>query len=116
SSARTTLPKRCGTPAKFIQSLPSDHETSAQPIPSARRLTRRLRWDRFPCDQSKEGKRMGLETTRTFDVLVVGGGIAGTTAALHAARSGARTAIACTGALFSGSSFYPGTWGLGLVG
>ena len=59
---------------------------------------------------------MEIEETRTFDVLVVGGGIAGTTAALHAARSGARTALACAGALFSGSSFYPGTWGLGLVG
>ena len=55
-----------------------------------------------------------IEETRTFDVLVVGGGIAGTTAALHAARSGARTALACAGALFSGSSFYParGVWGL----
>ena len=49
------------------------------------------------------------------DVLVVGGGIAGTTAALAAAEEGARTAIACAGALFGGSSFFPGTWGLGLV-
>ena len=50
------------------------------------------------------------------DVLVIGGGIAGTMAALAAARAGARTVLACAGKLFSGSSFYPGTWGLGLVG
>lgn len=51
----------------------------------------------------------------TCDVLVIGGGIAGTMAAWAAASAGARTVLACAGALFSGSSFYPGTWGLGLV-
>lgn len=51
-----------------------------------------------------------------YDVLVVGGGIAGVTAAIEAARHGAHTAIACHGPLFGGSSFYPGTWGLGLIG
>lgn len=51
-----------------------------------------------------------------FDVLVVGAGIAGTTAALEAARGGASVALACAGAEFGGSSFFPGTWGLGLVG
>lgn len=50
------------------------------------------------------------------DVLVVGAGIAGTTAALGAAEAGARVALASAGAPFSGSSFFPGTWGLGLVG
>lgn len=50
------------------------------------------------------------------DVLVVGSGIAGTMAAWSAARAGARVTLACAGRLFSGSSFYPGTWGLGLVG
>ncbi len=50
------------------------------------------------------------------DVLVIGGGIAGTMAALAAARAGAAVVLACAGTLFSGSSFYPGTWGLGLVG
>lgn len=50
------------------------------------------------------------------DVLVIGGGIAGITAAIEAARAGAATAIACAGPLFGGSSFYPGTWGLGLIG
>ncbi|MCD8010114.1 MAG: FAD-binding protein [Lachnospiraceae bacterium] len=50
------------------------------------------------------------------DVLVVGGGIAGLLAALRAAEDGAAVTLAATGGLFSGSSFYPGTWGLGLVG
>ncbi len=56
------------------------------------------------------------ESLGHFDVLVVGGGIAGTTAALTAAEEGAQTAIACAGSIFGGSSFFPGTWGLGLVG
>lgn len=50
------------------------------------------------------------------DVLVIGSGIAGITAAIEAARSGARVAIASAGRFLSGSSFYPGTWGLGLIG
>ena len=51
-----------------------------------------------------------------FDVLVVGAGIAGCESALAAAESGARVALASAGETFSGSSFFPGTWGLGLVG
>lgn len=50
------------------------------------------------------------------DVLVVGGGIAGCEAALAAAREGAAVVLASAGATFSGSSAFPGTWGLGLVG
>ena len=51
-----------------------------------------------------------------LDVLVIGGGIAGIVSAIEAARNGASVAIACAGPLFGGSSFYPGTWGLGLIG
>lgn len=51
-----------------------------------------------------------------FDVLVVGAGIAGCEAALAAAGRGARVALASAGPTFSGSSFFGGTWGLGLVG
>lgn len=57
-----------------------------------------------------------LQTTHSFDVLVVGSGIAGTTAALSAASKGASVGIISYGTIFSGSSFYPGTWGLGLIG
>ena len=49
------------------------------------------------------------------DVLVVGSGLAGLTAAISAAEEGVRVAIISRGGLCSGSSFYPGTWGLGLV-
>ncbi len=50
-----------------------------------------------------------------YDVLVIGTGIAGLSAAVSAAQNGARVALASAGKLFSGSSFYPGTWGLGLI-
>lgn len=50
------------------------------------------------------------------DVLVIGSGIAGLCAAIQAARAGATVAIASAGKTMSGSSFFPGTWGLGLIG
>lgn len=53
---------------------------------------------------------------RDCDVLVIGAGIAGTTAALAAANTGARIILASTAHIFSGSSFFGGTWGLGLIG
>ncbi|OUP10038.1 FAD-binding protein [Collinsella sp. An2] len=48
-------------------------------------------------------------------VLVIGAGIAGICAAIEAARAGVSVIITAAGTLFSGSSFYPGTWGLGLI-
>ena len=50
------------------------------------------------------------------DVLVIGSGIAGLCAAIEAARAGATVTIASAGKTMSGSSFFPGTWGLGLIG
>lgn len=49
------------------------------------------------------------------DVLVIGSGIAGLCAAIEAARTGATVAVASVGKTMSGSSFFPGTWGLGLI-
>lgn len=59
---------------------------------------------------------MKLHKTMDCDVLVIGSGIAGISAAITAAESGSSVILACKGKLFSGSSFYPGTWGLGLIG
>lgn len=50
------------------------------------------------------------------DVLVIGSGIAGLCAAIEAARTGASVTVASAGKTMSGSSFFPGTWGLGLIG
>lgn len=50
------------------------------------------------------------------DVLVLGSGIAGISAAIYAAKSNANVILASSVQIFSGSSFYPGTWGLGLIG
>ena len=59
---------------------------------------------------------MHIESELSFDVIVVGGGIAGCCAAIEAARAGASVCLASASGAFSGSSFYPGTWGLGLIG
>lgn len=59
---------------------------------------------------------MQLSFERSYDVLVVGSGIAGLSAALEAADAGVSVALLTSTHLFSGSSFYPGTWGLGLIG
>ena len=50
------------------------------------------------------------------DVLVIGSGIAGLCAAIEAARAGVSVTVASAGKTMSGSSFFPGTWGLGLIG
>ncbi|WP_235379756.1 FAD-dependent oxidoreductase [Pseudoflavonifractor phocaeensis] len=50
------------------------------------------------------------------DVLVVGSGIAGLMAAIEAAEAGCAATLMTSVKLFYGSSFYPGTWGLGLIG
>lgn len=57
-----------------------------------------------------------IESELSFDVVVVGGGIAGCCAAIEAAHAGASVCLASASGVFSGSSFYPGTWGLGLIG
>ena len=57
-----------------------------------------------------------MDVPNTCDVLVAGSGIAGSSAAIEAARQGAHVMVASLGPTFSGSSFYGGTWGLGLIG
>lgn len=59
---------------------------------------------------------MRIESEASYDVVIVGGGIAGCVAAIEASRAGASVCLASEGGAFSGSSFYPGTWGLGLIG
>lgn len=56
-----------------------------------------------------------LQREFSCDVLVIGGGLAGLVSAVTAAEQGCRVVLACNAPVFSGSSFYPGTWGLGLV-
>lgn len=59
---------------------------------------------------------MILPLNQRCDVLVVGSGIAGLMSALEAAEAGCAVTLLTSAHLFSGSSFYPGTWGLGLIG
>lgn len=59
---------------------------------------------------------MKLKANVETDVLVMGAGLAGITAAITAANAGVRVCITSSTQICSGSSFYPGTWGLGLIG
>lgn len=59
---------------------------------------------------------MKIDKSIVCDIFVAGAGIAGIMAAITAAQQGKKVIIASSTHLFSGSSFYPGTWGLGLIG
>lgn len=61
-------------------------------------------------------KKLKLKKVDQCDVFVMGAGIAGVMAAIEASNNGQRVIIASSTNIFSGSSFYPGTWGLGLIG
>ena len=59
---------------------------------------------------------MRLRAELSTDVLVMGAGLAGIMSAISAAEAGADVCIVSSRKICSGSSFYPGTWGLGLIG
>lgn len=48
-------------------------------------------------------------------ILVVGAGLAGISAGIEAAEQGSEVTISTAAHFCSGSSFYPGTWGLGMI-
>jgi len=48
-------------------------------------------------------------------ILVVGAGLAGISAGIEAAEKGSEITISTAAHFCSGSSFYPGTWGLGMI-
>lgn len=48
-------------------------------------------------------------------ILVIGSGLAGISAGIEAATEGKEVTISSAGHFCSGSSFYPGTWGLGMI-
>ena len=60
--------------------------------------------------------KINLKKSRECDVFVIGAGIAGVMSAIQASQNGASVIIASSANILSGSSFYPGTWGLGLIG
>ena len=60
--------------------------------------------------------KINLKKSRECDVFVIGAGIAGVMSAIQASDNGASVIISSSANILSGSSFYPGTWGLGLIG
>ncbi|MCH4887509.1 FAD-binding protein [Acidaminobacter sp. JC074] len=58
---------------------------------------------------------MKIKTNLTTDVLVVGAGLAGINAAIEASKADVDVMLVSSKKICSGSSFYPGTWGLGMV-
>lgn len=59
---------------------------------------------------------MTSDNKNFYPLIIIGAGIAGTIAARCVAKSGMRAALVSSAKFFSGSSFYPGTWGFGLIG
>lgn len=59
--------------------------------------------------------KMRIDKIYSCDVLVIGAGLAGVQAAIQAKKSGKSVILTAKGDIFSGSSFYKGTWGLGLI-
>ncbi|MEG0591718.1 MAG: FAD-binding protein [Coprobacillus sp.] len=57
---------------------------------------------------------MELKLNKQCDVFVIGAGLAGIRAAIE--MTGCHVIVSSSTHIFSGSSFYPGTWGLGLIG
>ena len=66
--------------------------------------------------RAAEREAVRIPVDHVCDVLVAGAGIAGIMAAIEAAEAGCSVVLLSKGETFSGSSFYPGTWGLGLIG
>lgn len=64
------------------------------------------------CPRRTKGLAMLHES---YDVVVVGAGLAGLSAAITAADQGLSVALACDSRLCGGSSFSSSTWGLGMV-
>lgn len=56
-----------------------------------------------------------LNESLCCDVCVVGAGLAGVSAAIAAAERGCSVLLLSLGKTLSGSSFFPGSWGLGLI-
>ena len=60
--------------------------------------------------------KVKLRKSTDCDVFVIGAGIAGVMSAIQASNKGCKVILSSSVNIFSGSSFYPGTWGLGLIG
>jgi len=60
--------------------------------------------------------KINLKKSHECDVFIMGAGIAGVMSAIQASDNGASVIISSSANILSGSSFYPGTWGLGLIG
>ncbi|WP_460292449.1 FAD-binding protein [Clostridium tertium] len=60
--------------------------------------------------------KVKLRKSTDCDVFVIGAGIAGVMSAIQASNKECKVILSSSVNIFSGSSFYPGTWGLGLIG
>ncbi|MBQ6819760.1 MAG: FAD-binding protein [Clostridium sp.] len=59
--------------------------------------------------------KINLKSNIECDVFIIGAGIAGVMAAIQASKNGSKVIISSSVNILSGSSFYPGTWGFGMI-